>query len=1286
MAYIEENEIGPEFIEDLLFRKEFAVLNTIQKSHYEPIWDLSQYLTDPYLSLTSYQMFTANFMNPNTPYSRLLLKWGTGSGKTIGSLAIAMKYISFLKQTDPPLGHVFILGFTESIFKNELMRFPQFGFISYEELQQMQTLRTQAMQSRSAAERYKELVSRVKRRITSGKNNGFFQFMGYKALAMQLFIPSTNSIKVSDLSREEIITQINDGRIRLNESLLKEFSNSLMICDEIHNLYNSFEKNNWGVTIETILNYNSTTRALFLSATPINNSPTEIVDILNLVLPRALFPIVQQKDLFDGEHLKPGAEKQLRSYLMGRVSFLQDVNPEVFPKRVFAGESIEGVPFLKFVRVPMSEFHYAVYAKEVLDTLPQEGHYIMDFLLPDPEIDYKGKTLAPQPGIFKTRDVQSKYEAAKSEWRAQIGLGLADDVLTGPALKLENHLGEISAKYQYMMRQVIDCLQKQKGKMFIYHNYIHMSGVLFIQEVLRVNGILMEDDPVRNDTLCVHCGRPRELHSADPGAPLKKGGGALSVTARDSEYDVYDDTSFLFTYIEIPSLKVVPLAFQSTNRAKVRAAAEKLAVDGEWVFQLMDDQVEEWKPLAASYWPDPTNEGIVFISNSPLAPSRADEIYHAMHIKPVKLQGGAAKQGQRTAGGGAKLPDHAFRAARFLIVHSNIDKKKIQHTVERFSSVSNTFGEEFFIIVGSRVLKESYTLKAVRNVIITARPDNISMLVQIMGRAVRKDAHSRLPPDQRQVEVTLLTHCLPIKKGKAYALSYEEQKYKLKMEINEEVQKINRVMHEVAIDRYFNHAKIFRDPELLKHGDLDLLPYDNLKLRQKFSPKDVKLVTFNAFHKEQEFGMVQYVIKRLFLEYSPVWKYTHLVKAVRSPPFMISMDSGLFEDYIINTALTSLIYFDDQYSFEPVLELSTRLIEKLHNTNEKLLQTIHGDPAVIIHAEDLYMLVPIAADEKLLMYQDAPYRPRIKHKRRQYDVFQYIKTRSEASFGSKRQRFVEKWKNTSIINMEPVLFEYTPKFHQTMAEEAIQYVQSILTRTQTREDPLHVFYFKLLEYYSLRGLIIWANRAHTELQKRYLGYMEPAKPMTEDEEVQLDLQTTDPHWVSSGLEQSFNKKITWVERFMRGTSKKAPAESMPIGHYFEEIPRFFHPETQWSFEGQYVLSPSSYKENDILIGFDERSKTSLNTKFKIRPPFKGEAKRDARLIEKGSVCMFKSKSQLERFMKLLKIEINPDELIADRCRKIRNRLISLERHERKRNSRIKWYYFFYEKRPESFVK
>ena len=87
-------------LQNLLFRKEFASLklnDTNPETTNELFLD-DKILKERKLILHSHQKFVRNFMNPNTPYTRLLLKHMTGTGKTIAAIAIALTFIEYYKK------------------------------------------------------------------------------------------------------------------------------------------------------------------------------------------------------------------------------------------------------------------------------------------------------------------------------------------------------------------------------------------------------------------------------------------------------------------------------------------------------------------------------------------------------------------------------------------------------------------------------------------------------------------------------------------------------------------------------------------------------------------------------------------------------------------------------------------------------------------------------------------------------------------------------------------------------------------------------------------------------------------------------------------------------------------------------------------------------------------------------------------------------------------------------------------------------------------------------------
>jgi hypothetical protein len=69
---------------------------------------------------------------------------------------------------------------------------------------------------------------------------------------------------------KELFLALFSGGSKLNIELLNRFRGSLIICDEVHNIYNNLTKNSYGVSIQ-ILSYvlGEHVHMLYLSATPL---------------------------------------------------------------------------------------------------------------------------------------------------------------------------------------------------------------------------------------------------------------------------------------------------------------------------------------------------------------------------------------------------------------------------------------------------------------------------------------------------------------------------------------------------------------------------------------------------------------------------------------------------------------------------------------------------------------------------------------------------------------------------------------------------------------------------------------------------------------------------------------------------------------------------------------------------------------------------------------------------------------------------------------------------------
>ena len=282
-------DVNKNITEDIYNRKEFYVLKNkkayIPEKNIIPLLDIDEEIKNGNnLQYHSYQKFVQNYINTNTPYKRLLMKHSTGSGKTIGSLGVAMDFIRKYKLEShnniTDIGSVIIIGFdgSKKAFKKDLLKFSEFGFASKKEIKYLNKLTS------TKSENSREYAMMLNKRLSNRVGNGYFRFYGYDELINRL-IPNISNIN-KPLNDENIYELIESGELKINKDFLNIFKNSLLICDEIHNVYNTIFKNNRGIVIQYILDTIPSIRSLFLSATPINNNPSELVDLLNLLLPK----------------------------------------------------------------------------------------------------------------------------------------------------------------------------------------------------------------------------------------------------------------------------------------------------------------------------------------------------------------------------------------------------------------------------------------------------------------------------------------------------------------------------------------------------------------------------------------------------------------------------------------------------------------------------------------------------------------------------------------------------------------------------------------------------------------------------------------------------------------------------------------------------------------------------------------------------------------------------------------------------------------------------------------
>jgi len=807
------------------------------------------------LRLSGAQVFVRNFENPDTEYRRLLIEWQTGTGKSIAAISIGNEFVRQYRARaslgeDAPA--VFIISFTaRETIQEDMLAYPEFGFVSAAEVEELRRLRGAAAAAGPASVEARQLsgfVGVLRRRITDRSRGGYYQFYGYKEFANRLFavtrqglargfdIQALYSRSVAGASGEagsfgaRLAEAVRRGDVVVNEELLHSLRGGLIIADEIHNVYNILEENNYGIAIQYVLDAlgADAPRAVYMSATPMTGSAAEVVDLLNLLVPRSALPggvPLRRADFFvrgglqaraepgeraaPGERAEPGeppsspapaagdlddeeegpalvvsqlregALERIARLAAGRVSFLLDADVGSYPRRLFVGDEVPGVPYLRLTLCPMSPFHARTLAREQAERgkpesagLAASAYTLYDMAFPNPDFAPDAAETNPDSawspdasyGLYRSGETPARLTQAPEEWRAaagvvvergaEAGVSAGTAVISGAFLG-PGRLGLYSSKLARIVEATLAALRAGPGKIMIYHHRVRMSGVLLVQEALRMNGLADETSAPTDATLCGVCGVARAGH-AGAGVGAGAGGGA-----------------------------------------------------------------------------------------------------------------------------GASGPGHEYTPARFVVAHSDIDRSLMLRSLARYNAAANRDGYQFRVVVGSKVIREGLNFRAVRHQLNASLPTDYPTFIQVFGRVARKFSHSELPEDQRDVSIRIFVSARA--DGRP---SPELQRYADKGREYLVIQEVERALRTYAVDGFANWGRIraalgWQGEARERRATLDALVYE-----PAVGPADVaaelRVSTFEAYgHGEREAAALAAICRVLFRA-RPVWTYGDLWAAVRA--------------------------------------------------------------------------------------------------------------------------------------------------------------------------------------------------------------------------------------------------------------------------------------------------------------------------------------------------------------------------------------------------------------------
>ena len=317
-------------------KKEFndAKFDEFDNNNFDDIENITNKLCSPNreFELEPHQIFVRNFLSFQTPYNSLLLYHGLGTGKTCSSISVCEEMRSYLQQ----LGINRRIIIVASSVVQENYKLQLFDARKLKNINGLWNIKSctgnkfiKEINPMNMKGLTKDKVVQQINRIISQS----YLFLGYTEFANYINrIINKNTTSKNEKKRRQ-------QKIR---AIRNEFSNRLLIIDEVHNVRNTNSLKRTSKNLLELITYSVNMKLLLLTATPMFNDYKEIVWLLNLMnLNDNRFP-VKISDIFDanGDFVVDEENNEIGKNLfiqkmIGYVSFVKGENPFKFPYRVW---------------------------------------------------------------------------------------------------------------------------------------------------------------------------------------------------------------------------------------------------------------------------------------------------------------------------------------------------------------------------------------------------------------------------------------------------------------------------------------------------------------------------------------------------------------------------------------------------------------------------------------------------------------------------------------------------------------------------------------------------------------------------------------------------------------------------------------------------------------------------------------------------------------------------------------------------------------------------------------
>lgn len=448
-----------------------------------------------FFRLSNTQKFLKNYISPSTPYRGLLIFHGVGVGKTCAAISIAEQFKDELLEEGKKIYVIRGDEIKKQIFKIGAVRVGK-GDVQCTGDTYIKLVNEPKIVEKCEAGELDwcaTLENLVKK--TTKKYYEFNGALQWANRVMGEVKKATKNVPPQYKKEREI------------ERYRKLFSDSIIIVDEAHNIKDKSEKDQHIVPpiLTKVATYAKNLRLILLSATPMFDSYTDLIPILNYLLLNDGRPKIKERDIFtkEGDFVAGGKEKLIES-TRGYVSYLRGEDPLTFPLRfssainetnniikpeewpkvdIYGNKLTKSIQYMDIIKCPMSPHHYKVYKTYVEKRHKQNlmektsAAWSAEMQISNFVFQELSKITNDPKECYGERGFLNVMEKVEGKTQYRFKEQEYAEIFTMPTMK----------KYSSKFYEIIKSIESADGLVFVYSQY-ETSGILPLAFALEIAG------------------------------------------------------------------------------------------------------------------------------------------------------------------------------------------------------------------------------------------------------------------------------------------------------------------------------------------------------------------------------------------------------------------------------------------------------------------------------------------------------------------------------------------------------------------------------------------------------------------------------------------------------------------------------------------------------------------------------------------------------------------------------------------------------------------------------